>query len=179
MKKRYKITVKLKSPMCIATGTSFGSLIDKYYIKDKNNKPYIPASTMKGIIKQNFISIVGEEHISNKRCDCPVCSLFGGEGYNPSRIYIEDLKLDIEDDYSNIRFSTSVDRYRGVTKDNSLFSTEVFESGIFSGYMEFYMNDKTKDYEELLRLSVKMIENIGSGKSRGYGWVDVDIQEVL
>ncbi|MBE0069099.1 RAMP superfamily CRISPR-associated protein [Thermoanaerobacterium thermosaccharolyticum] len=180
MKKTFNIVVKLKSPMCIATGSSTGSLVDKYFVKDRSGKPYIPASTIKGIMRQNFMSLIDEEHCDDMKCMCPVCKVFGSPGYNPSKLYIDDLLLD--DDVANIgsrtvRHSTSVDRYRKVAKDNSLTSMEVYEGGTFKGTMDLYLDESTEKYEELILISLKIIESIGAGKSRGYGWVHVDVKE--
>ncbi|ORX22598.1 RAMP superfamily protein [Thermoanaerobacterium sp. PSU-2] len=180
MKKTFNIVVKLKSPMCIATGSSTGNLVDKYFIKDRLGKPYIPASTMKGIMRQNFMSLIDEEHRDDMKCTCPVCKVFGSPGYNPSKLYIDDLLLDessVNIGSRTIRYSTSVDRYRKVAKDNSLNSMEIYEGGAFKGTMDLYLDESTEKYEELILISLKMIESIGAGKSRGYGWVHVDVKE--
>lgn len=177
MRKRYKITIKLRTPMCIATGNSSGGLVDKVFLRDAENRPYIPGSTLKGAIRQYFMSLAGNEHKSSGRCSCPVCRVFGGGGYNPSRVYVDDMKL-VGDAVSSARYGTAVDRYRRVVKDNSLFSVEVVEKGIFEGYLDFYEDDYTRDYEELLLVSLKMINSIGEGKSRGHGWIKLDVEEV-
>ncbi|ENJ9653019.1 hypothetical protein AB2T14_000606 [Clostridium botulinum] len=174
MKKKYKIEINLKSPMLIKSGTNGNDFVNSSYMK-KNDKPFIPGSTLKGLARSNFNSIVDTESCKKVNCNCAVCSIFGSSGFNPARIYFSDL--DLVDEYNDsIRFHNSINRYLRKSKDNALFSEEVIEKGKFKGSCEVYFNEKTIKYKKELLIAIKMIENIGSSKSRGYGFVDIDVK---
>ncbi|MFD3157095.1 RAMP superfamily CRISPR-associated protein [Haloimpatiens sp. FM7330] len=175
MKKKYRIEVNLKSPMLIKSGVKDNEFVDNSYVK-KDDRPFIPGSTLKGIVRANFSSIIDTENCKKVNCNCAVCSIFGSGGFNPARIYFSDFKL-ISDYETSIRFHNSINRNLRTAKDNALFSEEIIEKGKFEGYCEVYFNKKTIKYEKDLRVSIKMIENIGSSKSRGYGFVNVDVKE--
>ncbi|MDU1350323.1 RAMP superfamily CRISPR-associated protein [uncultured Clostridium sp.] len=173
MKKKYKIEINLKSPMLIKSGTN--DFVNSSYIK-KKDRPFIPGSTLKGVVRSNFNSIVDTENCKKVNCNCTVCSIFGSSGFNPARIYFSDLELVDKEPSVSIRFHNSINRYLRKSKDDALFSEEVIEKGKFKGSCEVYFNERTIKYKKELLIAIKMIENIGSSKSRGYGFVDIDVK---
>lgn len=172
---KYNIKVNILSPFNISSGEDGGGFIDKYTVKI-NNKPYIPATTIKGLIKHSFYKISDFKHDA-KNCSCPVCRLFGKEGYYPSKIYIDDLKTN-EEKRTRIKFGNAIDRYRKTAKDNALYSKEIVCNRQFNGQATVYFDEETIKYKEQFELAVKMIDAIGNGSSRGHGHVVVNIEEV-
>lgn len=183
MKKIYEIIVELKSPMLISSGVNDNSVVNSSYVIDDKKRPFIPGSTIKGIVRANFSAIVDDEKCKGDNCNCAVCSLFGSGGYNPSRIYFSDLNLQ-EDEYeknikiTSIRYHNSINRFLKKTNNKGLFSEQVVEKGIFKGICEVYLNEDTKEHINELCVAIKMIENIGSSKSRGYGFANINLKEV-
>lgn len=182
MKKTYEIVVELKSPMLISSGVNDNSIVKSSYVVDDSKRPFIPGSTIKGIVRANFRSIADDVACKENNCDCAVCSLFGSGGYSPSRIYFSNLILQGECEeklqVASTRYHNSINRFLKKTNNAGLFLEQVVEKGTFKGTCEVYLNEKTKGYIDKLCIAIKMIENIGSSKSRGYGFVNISLKEL-
>lgn len=172
---KYKIKINVLTPFNIASGENKGGLIDKYTIRH-NNKPYIPASTIKGKLRDNFIKLTNANHF-DKDCNCISCKLFGKQGYSPSKIYIDDFYTE-ESPKITIKYGNAIDRYRKVAKDSALYSEEIVSNKVFLGEVTVYFKEDTIKYKQDLELAFKMIDFIGNGKSRGHGYVEIEIEEV-
>jgi CRISPR-associated protein Csm3 len=172
---KYKAAVNVLSPFNISSGQDQDGFIDKRTVL-YNDKVYIPGSTIKGKIRNNFYKIVDLNHMEND-CDCVMCTIFGGSGYNPSRMYVDDF-MPVEDNNISIRFGNAIDRYRKIAKDGALFAQEVVNNSEFIGQITVYFDEKTMKYKESIELAINMIDSIGNGRSRGYGRVKVCLEEV-
>ena len=185
-KKRYFVSIDLKSPVIIRDGKSG----DGFAVTVREDgMPYIPASTIKGKLRDNFRKLVDQECTGEAKptgaaglCGCPVCSLFGGTGFQPARVFIDNMRYVPSDESDtgsySIRSTVSIDRYRRLAKDKALAFSEVLEKGRFAGSIEVYFTGKTIKYEKQFKTALKMIEAIGSGKSRGLGFVSVEVKVV-
>lgn len=171
----YNVNIRIITPFNIATGESIDNFINKSTVKYKG-KPYIPASTIKGKIRNNFYMITDLNH-SEENCVCPMCKIFGKPGYSPSKIYIDDFITE-EEPVTLIRFGNAIDRYRKTAKDNALFTEELSGNRLFKGFIKVYFDDDTINYKENLEMAIKMIDSIGNGRSRGHGHVEIDLEEV-
>ncbi|NLY76728.1 MAG: hypothetical protein GX080_01405 [Tissierellia bacterium] len=171
----YRINIRVLTPFNIATGENIGDFVSKSTIKYKG-KPYIPASTIKGKIRDNFFMI---NHLNHREedCSCPMCKIFGSAGYSPSRIYVDDFVTE-EDSLTLIRYGNAIDRYRKIAKDKALFNEEVSANRLFKGTIKIYFDEETINYKEKLEMAIRMIESIGNSSSRGQGHVEIDLQEV-
>lgn len=174
---KYNMKIKILSSFNIASGEDRGGFIHNHTVK-QNNKPYIPGSTIKGKLRDNFTKLTNENHIEKKsECDCIICKLFGKPGYYPSKVYIDNLYTDEEANIT-IKNGTSIDRYRKVVKDTALYSEEIVNNKEFNGEVTVYFDKQTIEYKLDFELAFKMIDSIGHGKSRGHGHVEVEIVEV-
>lgn len=177
MKKCYSIKLRLLSAMHINGGTSVDS---KRLIVKCDGKPYVPATLLKGMIRANFemlINTYAPENISVSD------KFFGSEGYNRSHVILDNLvteqKIQIES-----RSNIAISRYTRKVNDQALVFSEVAScydtngnASEFSGDMTVYFSDETNRYEKYLLEAVRMINFIGSGKSRGMGFTEVTIDE--
>lgn len=186
-----KLTLNFYNGMFIGGGKGSG-LIDSFVIKDHKNRPYIPASTIKGRIRYNYALLLnsfpklgefcnfnGKNDEKNHQCKCEVCTVFGGEGNNPGLLYFDDLKMDNDLEESkylySVRTGILVNRYNKQVKDEALFKFEtsaIGEEQQFTGCIEGYLQDK--DYKKQLLLiytAIKMIKTLGGNQSRGLGWL--------
>lgn len=177
--KKYKVTMKVMTPFNIASGEDTGSAADKNTVLF-NGQPYIPGSTVKGKIRSNFYKITDVNH-TDGNCHCPLCDIFGGQGYRPSKIYVDDfLPISGQGEVGTIlRFGNAIDRYRRTAKDNALFATEVVKPAVFTGRITVHFDKNTIEYKEAIELAIRMIDNVGGGRSRGYGRVKVSLEEVV
>lgn len=177
MKKEYTITVRLLSSMHINAGVSPDS---KRIVVKETGVPYIPATLMKGLVREKFTvllnTFVPDEIAMADR-------FFGSEGYNRSHVIFDDLLTGTDFVYET-RSNVSISRYTRKNTDEALvFSENVScfdrngESLIFKGDVTVYYNEDMKRYESCFTEAVKMIDAVGSGKSRGLGLVEVNISE--
>lgn len=158
----FKIIVKTLTPFNISTGNKNNGFIKNLSVRNSSGKPYIPGSTMKGLIKDNY-------RLFNDDVDF----VFGKEGYSPSKVIVENFELSKEDNsIRGVRFGNSIDRYRKVAKEGNLYSKETI-SGTFIGCI--HVIDCDDELQEKLEAAIKMIKSIGGSKSTGFGEVKITI----
>lgn len=175
IEKKYDVKFILKSPLHISSGkggSEYNEML-KY-----ENLPIIPGSTVKGKLKENFMGLIDKMCTNNGEgyCNCPVCNIFGNAGYQPARIFVEDFMLKDKECAASIRPRVSIDRYLKTAIDGGISNTEVVEEGTFEGNIKVFFTDKTQKYERKLITALKMIDSIGGGKSRGFGFVNVEVK---
>lgn len=171
----YQVRIRMLTPFNISTGERLSDYVNKSTIKYKG-KPYIPASTIKGKIRNNFYAICDLNH-KGENCGCPMCRIFGRPGFGPSRIYIEDFVTD-EEPSTLIRYGVAIDRYRKTAKENVLFAEELSGNRVFRGKIKVYFDEHTINYKDKLEMAIKMIDSVGNGRSKGHGHAEITLEEV-
>ena len=197
--KRWCITATVDTALCIGDSGASETFADRTTVKTSNGKLYIPASTLKGIWRHACEAIAnsqGQQVCNSPRaesmCDtnhCVICQIFGSPTLE-SRIFISDLivNTDLKDKSTEIRNGVTINRRRRVAEDQRLYFTETSlpNAGfVFSGDVTID-GEVTDDQIELLCTGLNYIHAIGTGKSRGLGWLQIkheeltlDTQEVL
>lgn len=198
MKKVYDVSVTLNSALHINGGTNPDG--QRITIKS-GGTPYIPATLFKGMVRENFeklICIISEEDkfdyldISectgktkgDRPCGCPVCTMFGKAGFQRSRIYFDNLETSQELNTS-VRANVAIDRYLQKARSGALVFSETVEPKdkennpvVFKGQITAWIPDNYgKEISVCLIEAIKMINTIGLGKSRGLGFVEVNVVE--
>ena len=190
--KQWRITTTVDTALCI--GDSGGSEIgaDKSTVKTRDGKLYIPASTLKGIWRhacevlaprmENH-SVCNSPRAENMCVDnhCIICQIFGSPTLE-SRIFISDLtpESDLGIESTEIRSGVTINRSRRVGEDQRLYFTETSLSNAgfeFSGDVTI-SNSITDNHIKLLSAGLKYIHAIGSGKTRGIGWLKIEHKEI-
>lgn len=157
-----KLIIKTETPFNISSGSKGDSYIKDLSVRDRDGKPFIPGTTIKGKIRENYRKMNTDEETKK---------LFG-HAKEPSRIIVDDFYA-VEDCKILVRYGNAIDRFRKVTKDGALFSKEGV-CGKFQGEIE--VNYENEEELDNVRLAIKMIEAIGGSKSTGFG--NVKIEEV-
>lgn len=177
MKKVYTISVKLLSAMHINAGVAPDG--KRVFVKS-DGLPFIPATLMKGLIRGNFNMLINTFCPEKKYV---VDALFGSEGYNRSHLVFDNLFTSQPLEYEN-RANVSINRYTRKNSDKALVFSETVscrdknrEAVIFNGDVTAYYTEETVLFEKFFLESVKLINSIGSGKSRGLGYSEVNIFE--
>lgn len=177
MKKVYTISVRLLSAMHINAGAAPDS--KRVFVKS-DGMPFIPAMLMKGLVRGNFNMLINTFAPEKGYI---VDALFGSEGYNRSHLIFDNLFTSQPLEYEN-RANVSINRYTRKNNDEALVFSEVVsrndknrEAVVFKGDVTFCYTEETILFERLFLESVKLINSIGSGKSRGLGYSEVDINE--
>ena len=189
--KHWKITATINTALCIGDSGGSETGADKATVKTSDGKLYIPASTLKGIWR-HACEVIAPSMGSHSICNSPraesmcvnnhciICQIFGSPTLS-SRIFISDLTMDTEmaAGSTEIRNGVTINRQRRVAVDQRLYFTETSLPNAlteFSG--EVTIEAKITDEQiKLLKAGLKYIHAIGSGKSRGLGWLHIDLAE--
>lgn len=199
--RHWKITATIDTALCIGDSGSSETGADKATVKTTDGKLYIPASTLKGIWRHATEAIVRSqghfvcnsplpqnmcprpaEELNGQNTDlfqndhCVACQIFGSPKQE-SNILINDLKPDIDlgTDATVNRSGVTINRNRRVAEDARLYFTEtsIPNAGIvFSGDVTL-SSDITDEQIEFLSAGLNYIHAIGSGKTRGLGWITI------
>ena len=189
-KKLWRITATVDTALCIGDSGGSETGADRATVKTSDGKLYIPASTLKGIwrhacevIAESQGNFVCESPRAEEMCSgqadthCIICQIFGSPQLT-SRIFINDLAADTDLVAASTenRNGVTINRRRRVAEDQRLYFTEtsLSNSGIsFSG--EVTIDAKITDKQiEILRAGLKFIHAIGTGKTRGLGWLSIE-----
>lgn len=188
-----KISLLLKNDFH-STGESKGSLVD--FLRNSNDKPYIPATHIKGIMRteaerllrstENIpcyitgnpnIILCDEVKAGGFRCD--VCRVFGvpntkgGGDYKEGKIRITDF-MTKNKIIAVSRMHVSIIRKTQTKKDHALFNMHSVPSKTeFSGFV-LIREGLTDSEDKLLKASIHSMSHygIGKGRSRGLGGIE-------
>ena len=201
IEKQWRITATIDTALCIGDSGASEAGADKSTVKTSDRKLYIPASTLKGIWRHaceaiarsegNFVckspraenmcprpknELENENTQAMRNDHCIICQIFGSPS-SVSRIFISDLTLesDLRKDATEIRSGVTINRNRRVAEDQRLYFTE---TSLPNAGFEFSGNvtiggDITEKQIDLLSAGLKYIHAIGSGKTRGLGWLSI------
>lgn len=152
-----EFTIETETPFNISSGSKKDGYVKDQSVRDRNGQPYIPGTTIKGELRNNYLKITDEKKTAE---------LFGSRD-KASRIIVDDFYAEDQCNIS-VRYGNAIDRFRKVTKDGALFSKEGI-IGKFKGEIEVQYENE----EELedLKLAINMITSIGGSKSAGFGRV--------
>ena len=170
----FDVEIKTLSPINIGSGAQDKNSRVGFTVRGKKCESYIPGTTIKGNLKYYFNQLIEDEHQEGIECKCSMCELFGKPGFSPSKIFVDDFKL-MDTESQEIRSCNRIDRRRRVCVEGALFSKEVVY-GTYKGLITAYVEDEKM--KERLKAAIQLIQQIGSGKSRGLGSVKVDYKEV-
>ncbi len=188
--KQWQITAIIDTALCIGDSGTGETGADKSTVKTSDGKLYIPASTLKGIWRHACEIIArSEKHFvcdsprAENMCasnHCVICQIFGSPTLE-SRIYINDLIHDADPDIETTatRSGVTINRKRRVAEDQRLYFTEtsIPNAGFeFSGGVSL-SNSITDEQIKLLNAGLNYIHAIGSGKTRGLGWISISIED--
>ena len=202
----WQLTATIDTALCIGDSGSNHIGADKTTVKTTDGKLYIPASTLKGIWRHacEVIACSQDHYVcksprAENMCPCPkeelvnenteamqdnhciICQIFGSPKLK-SKTFISDLihEIDSEIETTVIRSGVTINRNRRVAEDQRLYFTETsipnakFE---FSGDVSF-SSDITNGQIELLNAGLNYIHAVGSGKTRGLGWVSITKEDI-
>jgi CRISPR/Cas system CSM-associated protein Csm3 (group 7 of RAMP superfamily) len=179
----------------VGSGTAGGSLAQRPLLKDWRGLPYLPGSSLKGRLRHTCKQLA--EGLKQASCadpraevmcpngpsgdkPCPICRLFGSPAF-PGPLVFSDLIL-AEPEFltrnpppTSLRYGVGISRYRRVAEDDLLYSTEVFLPGgpvIFKGSISGQIDEPDLG---LLVAGLEMLATLGSGKTAGLGWFELDM----
>lgn len=178
-KKYYRVDFTLRSPLAIGSGEN--DVTDKDIIKDARGIPFIPATSIAGIIREKLISL-DEKKAKEYLGDIVKNTGEGNSSRNPSCIMFYDgLMKTGSDFYISVRDSVALDDCK-TAKDGAKFDMEILEPGVvFRTYIEQSFDDKhAADYgAEIARIFKGEDLFLGAKTMRGYGAIgNVNVKEI-
>lgn len=187
-----KLKLDIQSYWHAGSGMSGGAYADQLAIKDVNGLPYYPGRSLKGVLKDAFITAQHAEWF-NTTTDV-VGLLFGSEGPDGQGvIQISNAELaTTESQYFRqhpdaikhlfeVKQSTSIERETGTAKHESLRSIELcIPMSLYADIQFDYsqlsaelVNQLQTDTQNWIQKVCPLIWNIGSQKQKGLGEVVV------
>jgi CRISPR/Cas system CSM-associated protein Csm3 (group 7 of RAMP superfamily) len=199
---QFETRITLMTSWHIGTGMAQG-LIDRTTQRDPRGSVFIPASTIKGRLRnacEQVARLYSSPDNRLKSCEppnpqnmcrgaecCIVCRIFGS-AYQGERLYFENASLlpDFQAVYAPAnqtqpRTQIKLNRRRGIAEHGHLFTTEYAESRLvfrseINGNMSLtpLEGDPTRAYELiLLAAGLRLVKDLGGNKSAGFGACDL------
>lgn len=174
----FKYKIEFHSPWHCGSGLSAGADVDALVIKDRDNLPYIPGKTLKGLIREAVEDYLG---FLGKDMDRVLIKSFGRKDANkPEDICRGDAfftNAEMEEGEKNaikannyqqylydVKSSTRIDE-NGVADDHTLRRIQVVVPCTLYG--SIYNLDK--EMQDIVEEAIKMIKRIGVNRNRGLG----------
>jgi CRISPR/Cas system CSM-associated protein Csm3 (group 7 of RAMP superfamily) len=165
----------LKSPLLIGTGEKTNSEIP--VLKDDKGKPYIPASSMNGVLRHYFY-----ENIMLNDTDREQIEYFWGSDKHKSdkdtyqsAFILQDLHA-VNSPEITVRDGIKIDNKRGIAKDGWKFTYEVVEPGaefVFNGEVVLREKFSGNMFLKIITTIIKALKNgeiaIGAMTTKGFG----------
>ena len=185
----YKIT--FLSDWHCGSGLSAGADLSLLVIKDKDNLPYVPGKTLKGLIREaveeiteyensalDLVKLFGIEDNEKKGIDAVQGCCF----FTNAVLKDKDKESIIENNLQDFMYrsiaQTAIDD-KGVAKKNSLREMQVTIPCELEGQILDIpdKNDSDKSYLVLLEKGLKFIKRLGQNRNRGLGRCIIQIEK--
>lgn len=179
--------IQFFSPWHCGSGLSAGADVDALVIKDKNNLPYIPGKTLKGLVREAVedyaaLSNTISKEVLNKAFGLPVDADKTDDNISGSAFFTNATLDDQETAaivgnkaqrylYNNVS-STAIGE-DGIAEDHSLRSIETVVPCTL--YAEIY--DLPEEVASIVEKSFGLIHHIGLNRSRGLGRCDFKVEK--
>ena len=194
------VTIETRSPLILGGGKADVNL-DLDVVCDSVGLPYFPGRRFKGLLFESLLEVVEMSEQSglllctrgeldrlfhHGRDDGPqmVISdfcLYRYEEMKKSWAWLEQAygdrftKEDVLQEYSSVRFSTSIDKETGTALDGSLHNVRALDGGLrFYGTIRL---EGGRDREnELLALGLANLRSAGMKRNRGFGEISCEME---
>ncbi len=188
--------------------TDIGGVDSPVVRRKDNGQPYIPGSSIKGKIRCLLEQVYGQNGDNKfKNNGHVIQELFGALAGSAGEIcssklivrdaFWEDKSAEMyfnlkttDMPYTEVKFENVIDRIKGTTINGGIRQIERVPAGaIFN--VEFVINifadseesavEKSNEFDALLRMGINLLNHdyLGGSGSRGYGYVNIKIDEVL
>lgn len=189
--KTLKYNIEFHTYWHCGSGLAAGADVDALVIKDKNNMPYIPGKTIKGLIREAVDEIIGVRPNCFNEDD--YLKVFGYLDDGGSEKKDEEMKKSdsfftnanlveykeiVKDKLQRFLFTsisnTAIDP-EGVAKEHSLRKIEVVVPCKLSGEIINVPDSMVK----ILSDAAKFIKNLGANRNRGLGRCTIIVKEAI
>lgn len=141
IKEKFIITANLINKSAFSISSGEGEFIDSIVVRDANDKPFIPATSLIGVIRSEF-----------KKYNKSLANLLLGDDENPSSLALSDAKL-LKNGKISTRNGIKISPNTQIAQNGALYDFEVIQSGAnFSFKVEITLrefHDKTELYRAI------------------------------
>ena len=177
-KKYYRIEFMLASPLALGSGDNKNT--DRDLLLNSRKEPYIPASSIAGVIRDSLLRYFGEdktETVYQYLGMVNKATTDNSESSNiESRIIFYDAVLHSKSPrHISVRDSVSLDEYR-TAKKGAKFDMEILEAGAhFCTYLEqsIFEGDDREFTEKIIARIIEDNLLFGGKSMRGYGEIKI------
>lgn len=152
----FKVPVELKSPLRIGCGYDDG-ITDLLVLKSADGRPLVPATSLAGVLRQQIRELYDErlaDFCFGQIDDSKKAKAEIGQ----SRIYVDDLILDIAGEGYLHRDGVAIDDYMGIGIDGAKFDYEAVDRGA-SGTLQMEITLRAADIEEAQALDSRVFRH--------------------
>ena len=179
-KQYYKIQFKLVSPLMLGSGEN--DITDKDLIRDSSGYPYIPASSISGVLRDEALR-QSIQHVEEYMGDVTVATNDKKGSQTESRIIFYDAKLiKLDAAVVSVRDSVALDEYKTAI-NGAKFDMEILEPGVsFGTYLEENIIEDTESDAfggKLVKIFLDAGLTFGGKTMRGYGEIGDVIRSKL
>ena len=167
---RLTLTIEALEDLHIGTGTGFGD-IDSLQARDRRGWPVIPASHIKGLLREAACEWRRLDQTALTRED--IDTLFGRQGSGQGCLQLTSAYLPDESKYplkTLLWGSTQISQQTGAAQDQSLRYIEYVPAGS-QFKLHAYLSGKDDGRVELLKAIIARCSRLGGGRNRGHGQV--------
>ncbi len=152
----FKVPVELKSPLRIGCGYDDG-ITDLLVLKSADGRPLVPATSLAGVLRQQIRELY-DERLANLCFGQIDDSKKAKAEIGQSRIYVDDLILDIAGEGYLHRDGVAIDDYTGIGIDGAKFDYEAVDRGA-SGTLQMEITLRAADIEEAQALDSRVFRH--------------------
>ena len=164
------------------TGNCWQWGADKALVRRSDGAYVLPATSFKGALRAQAEQILGDKacnapnpkHMcSNPEHLCLACEVFG----NPRKASpLRFFDVVFPDPKTQIRASVAISRRRSAAVPQQLYFVETTGAGFMEAQADiqglFPFEKKAKEAAALVVLAVRMLPALGTGRTRGLGWLE-------
>ncbi len=189
-----QLTIEFLSYWHVGSGLGQGAFADSLVLKDRDNIPWLPGKTVKGLFRESFATMCDAQQIDSQR----LFEVFGApsgkndENVEPGFLAFSDANIQPEfrewllqkenitnrECLYNTIASTSIDK-NGIAIDKTLRTIEVCAPLVLQGRIAL-MDKKQNDLEVIKELqnAASLIRHLGSHRHRGLGRCRVTVETI-
>ncbi len=177
------VTIEMLSYWHAGSGLGKGALADAIVLKDRDQLPWLPGKTVKGLFREGFSILCDAGHISQQELTAAFGEATGKNDENVQSGYLafSDAKLEpsfagwlketpaARDGLFDVIASTSLDE-QGVAVGKTLRTIEVCLPVVLHGRISLTGNHENgRQVLEKVQQAAGLIRNLGSHRHRGLG----------
>jgi CRISPR/Cas system CSM-associated protein Csm3 (group 7 of RAMP superfamily) len=156
----------------MGSGVSSGGVYDSVVIKDRNDLPFVPGKTIKGLVRE-IAEMAEDEVFVLQVCgnEKKGASSYFADATLPKEVAEAIVANDLQSYLYDVLSFTAINE-KGVAKDNSLREIEVAVPLELEGFVEV-----EDEHSDSLKRYLRSIKRMGLSRNRGFGRCRIEIKD--